>query len=126
MRMITEIKSLLMRLGSCIRMDRTNPQNLHVEIDSVVAYLAEYNLYVPNAGYTKLVQKMLDEQVLGKIPIDINEAYLKRQIADALLQLASNMIFKNEHEAEHAHQERIRIFGPEGTLINPSKGKTTM
>jgi|3_EtaG_2_1085321.scaffolds.fasta_scaffold23734_5 hypothetical protein len=123
--MISEGKRLLMRLAACVRLDRSNPFNLHVEIDSVIAHLAEHNLYVPNTEYTQLVQKMLEEQVAGKIPANCNEAELRRKIAKALLALASNMIGTAELTADMANKERIKFFGPDGKLL-PIKGKTTL
>jgi len=123
--MIKEVDKLLMRLGNCVRFDLTNPLNMHIEIDSIIAYLSEYNMFVPNTAYTEMVESMLNTQVRGKIPIDVNQAFLKRQIAKALLQLASNIIWANEKQAETAHKKRIEIFGEEGTL-RPVKGKTIM
>jgi len=87
---------LLKRVISCLRLDRRNPEHLHVEFDALVVYLDTYGLPVPPMQYEALVKKMLREQVKG---LPLGEPYMIRNIAKAFIELAMNLIAEAERSA---------------------------
>jgi hypothetical protein len=60
-----------------------------VEIDAIVAYLSEFGIHVPPAQYEQLVTKMMNKHVLN---MQLGQPYMMRRIAEALVELAHNLI----------------------------------
>ena len=88
--MISSTDRLLTRIVSCLRLDKKNPEHLHVEMDAIVAHLDTYGLPVPQQQYEALVKKMLKEQVKNKV--ELGEPFMMKKIAAAFVELAINLI----------------------------------
>lgn len=92
--MISAQSRLLTRISSCLKLDKKNPEHLHIELDAIITYLDNYGLSVPGQQYEALVKKMLREQIKNKA--QLTEPYIFKKIASALIELASNLIISAE------------------------------
>jgi hypothetical protein len=91
--LISDRDRLLNRLSSCLKRDKKDSTHLHVEVDSIITYLAEFGIYVPPTQYEALVSKMLTEQL---VDTPLGQTDLMRNISIALVDLAATLILAAE------------------------------
>jgi len=100
---ISQKHQLLARIASCLRLDKKDKSNLHVEIDAIMVYLADYGIPVAPRQYETLATEMLNNEVVGKVKL--GEPGMLEYIANMLLTLAVNMLQAAELSAHESHND---------------------
>ena len=87
---ISRKQQLLTRVASCLKLDKVDKSVLHVEIDGIMSYLAEYGIPVPPQQYEAVAIEMLNNEVVNKL--QMGERNSIDVIAEMLIILASNIL----------------------------------
>ena len=87
---ISQKQQLLTRVVSCLRFDKDDKSVLHVEIDSIISYLAKYEVPVPPQQYEAVVIEVLNSEVVGKL--QVGERKSLEYVAEILVVLGSNIL----------------------------------
>lgn len=90
MSVISQRQQLTTRVASCLKLDKRDQGNLHVEIDAIIQYLADYDIVVPPAQYEKYVVEMLNNEVVNKLKF--GQGDVLRYVANMLIELAENVL----------------------------------
>ena len=92
--MITQKDRLLKRLATCLRLDRTEPTHLHVEIDKFIAFLGEFRVPVPPRAFEDVIERWLKEHVLEKV--ELGQPNIMIKLAGVMLEIANDVILQAE------------------------------
>jgi hypothetical protein len=87
---ISQKQQLLTRVASCLRLDKDDKSNLHVEIDAILVYLSDYGIPVPPKQYEIAAIDMLKNEVVNKLKM--GERNSLEYIAEMLVVLGSNIL----------------------------------
>ena len=111
---ISPKERLLNRLISCIRLDKADPTQLHIEIDSISKYLHEFGIPVPPLQFEEVVQAIMDKHVKGQV--QLGQPHVMAVLAEAILQLALDFILYAEETTRKNHNSQPDV--PEGFIID--------
>ena len=87
---ISQKQQLLTRVASCLRLDKDDKSNLHVEIDAILVYLSDYGIPVPPKQYGIAAIDVLKNEVVNKLKM--GERNSLEYIAEMLVVLGSNIL----------------------------------